>query len=330
MPTFEKPNDKMKSAYENVRALTCHKKRLSEVKIAVFAVYAKRDKDDEPRGEALSRNGDPILGKIRIMSLEDRFAGTADVRVLLHGDRWGRVTAAMQRSVIDDCLTRIEVVMQDNKPKLDDIGRPKLRKRAWSFQLCGFHEVAERHGAASVEVYNFRVLFDEHGQTYLPWLDDDDSTRANVLVLAPMQKKPKAVGSGDGTHKRGSLGTKLLRERLQHIDEPATLLAVAQLEFGSKPRKGVVAALKDRVLELKGILLDFNAIEKGRTPSIDLDLAAAVLVTSPAKLDIEILDSLVPDVLDLQVLKGILDDEGDEDPREHVLEVVNQRIRELS
>lgn len=328
MPTFEQPNDKMKTAFDKVRALDCHQERLAEVKIVVLAAYAKRDKDDEPRGEALARNGDPILGMIRIMSLEDRSDGSADVRVLLHGDRWGQLSASMQRSVVDDCLMRIEVMMQDGKSKLDELGRPKLRKRKWGFQLCGFHEVAERHGKSSIEVHNFRVLFDEHGQTYLPWFDDDEPL-AKILELAP-RRKPMAAVSGDGTHKRGSLAAKPLRDRLQHIDGPATLLAVAQLEFGSKPRKGVVAALKDRVLELKGILRDFNAVEKGQTPSVELDLAAAVLVTSPAKLSTEILDSLVPECRDAKVLGWILDDEGDDAPREHVLEVVNRRIRELS
>jgi len=189
MPTYEDPNEKMQRAYEKVRAFPCHNERLAEVEISVLAVYATRDKDDEPRGEALSSNKRPVLGKIRITTLEDRNDGTADVRLLLHGDRWGRLSAPMQRAVIDDCLTRIEVLQEDGKPKLDDAGRPKLRKRDWDFVLCGFHEVAERHGKSSVEVHNFRVLFtSEEGQLYMPWFDGDDPPD-NVLAITPKPKK---------------------------------------------------------------------------------------------------------------------------------------------
>lgn len=330
MPTYEDPNEKMQRAYEKVRAFPCHKERLAEVEISVLAVYATRDKDDEPRGEALSDGDRPVLGRVKITTLEDRNDGAADARILLHGDRWGRISAPMQRAILDNCLTRIEVMMQDGKPKLDDAGRPKLRKRKYDFVLRGFHEVAERHGKSSLEVHNFRVLLlGEHGQYYMPWLDDD-APPDNVLAVAPKKKKTVAVAAADGGYARGTLPSTGLCTHIEHLDAAATVLGVAQLELQSKkPRETVVKAIKSRVLELT-ILPHYIAIEKGQPPAIELDLAAAVLVTTRAKPPIDLLDQMVPECRDVKVLGWVLEGEGDEEPREAVLEVVNRRIRELS
>jgi len=334
MPTFEDPSNTMEDAFQAVRALDCHRERLAAVKIAVFSAHASRDDDDEPRGEALARNGVPILGKIRISSLEDRAEGMADVRVLLNGDRWGQLSAAMQRAVVDSCLTSIEVRQKDGAPLLDDEGRPKLQQRKWDFELVGFHEVAVRNGASSVEVHNFQVLFDEHGQTYLPLLAPDERP-VNYLATAPKRTRTKAkeITKGSGsTHERGPLASAPLVARISHLTSPATILAVAKLELAKKPRGPVIKEIKARVLEL-AILPAFIRVEKGedqQDPPLELDLDAAVLVTSPADLDISTLDRLVPECRDATVLGWILDDErAREEPRPEVAEVVERCLREL-
>jgi len=335
MPNFEDPNNKMEEAYESVRTLDCHRSRLEDVNIVVLAAYAKRDKDDEPRGEALARRGRPILGKIRITTTEDRAAQHGDVRIILNGDRWGQLSAPMQRAVIDDCLTQIEVLQEDGKTKVDDLGRPKLRKRKFDFEHCGFHEVAARHGKHSVEVHNFKVLFDKHGQTYLPHFEPDDRP-TDVLAVAPKRTRTraKAVSSGsDATHQRGPLATDPLRDRIAHLDQPATILGVAKLELAKKPRKGVIAAIKERVLKLT-LLPEYIRVEKGTEadePRVQLDLDAAVLVTSPAELDTDTLDRLVPGCCDTVVLGWVVDDERRrKEPRQEVIDVVEARIQDIA
>jgi hypothetical protein len=336
VPNYEDPSNKMEEAFEDVRNLDCHRERLSDVHIAVLAAYASKDEDDEPRGEALASRGRPILGMIRIMSTEDRAAGNADVRVVLNGDRWGQLSAPMQRGVIDDCLTQILVLKEDNTTKRDDLGRPKLKRRPWDFEHCGFHEVADRHGAHSVEVHNFKVLFDKHGQTYLPHFAPDDRP-VDYLAIAPKQTRTRAKeissgGSSDTVHQRGPLASKALIVSIERISSPATLLAVAKLELQKKPRAPVVKAIKDRVLEMT-LLMDYIRVEKGEDqhdPAIDLDLDAAVLVTSPAGLDIDTLDRLVGGCRDVMVLGWVLDDEQrQEEPRQEVVDVVEARLHDL-
>jgi hypothetical protein len=336
MPNFEDPSNKMEEAFEDVRALDCHRERLHDVNIAVLSAHASRDEDDEPRGEALASRGRPILGMIRIMSTEDRAAGNADVRVILNGDRWGQISAPMQRGVIDDCLTQIMVLQDDSGIKRDDLGRPKLRRRPWDFEHCGFHEVAERHGASSVEVHNFKVLFDKHGQIYLPHFAPDERP-VDYLQIAPKRTRTRAKeltvgGSSDTSYRRGPLASKALITRIERITSPATLLGVAKLELQKKPRKPVVKAIKDRVLGMT-LLMDYIRVEKGedqQAPAVELDLDAAVLVTSPSDLDMDALDRLVPGCRDATVLAWILDDEQlREEPRQEVVEVVEVRLQEL-
>jgi hypothetical protein len=336
MPNYEDPSNKMEEAFEDVRNFDAHRDRLKDVNIAVLAAYASRDEDNEPRGEALQSRGRPILGMIRIMSTEDRAAGNADVRVILNGDRWGQISGPMQRGVIDDCLTQIMVLKEDNVTKLDDLGRPKLRRRPWDFEHCGFHEVAERHGSHSVEVHNFKVLFDKHGQIYLPHFAPDDRPVDYLAITPkPTRTRAKAVTKGessDTTHQRGPLASKALIVSIERISSPATLLGVAKLELQKKPRAPVVKAIKDRVLEMT-LLMDYIRVEKGedrQDPAIDLDLDAAVLVTSPSDLDLDTLDRLVGGCRDVMVLGWVLDDEQRrEDPRQEVVEVVEARLHDL-
>jgi hypothetical protein len=329
MPTYQPPTNNMRTAFDDVRALDCHRERLADVTIAVKGVYASRDKDDLPRGEALSRDGDPILGKIRIMKEEDRSDGSADVRVLLHGDRWGQLSAGMQRAVIDICLTRIEVVEKDGKPALDGLYRPILRKRKWGYQHCGFVEVDERYGLSSPGVHNLRLFFNDHGQVYMPWLDEDPPDDFLSVPLRP-PKSAKPLPEGDTIYKRGKLAAKRLRERIeiQKIDALPTILGLVALELSERPRDDVIGALEAKIREHRA-LPDYVAIEKGKKPSVEPDLAAATLLTMTKKeATLDMLDRLVPECLDAQVLASVAEGEGDS-PREEVLEVINRRIREL-
>jgi hypothetical protein len=224
----------------------------------------------------------------------------------------------------------IEVRQKDGTPIRDDLGRPKLQQRPFDFEISGYHDVAARHGASSVEVHNFRVLFDENGQTYLPHFAPDDRP-VNYLQIAPKRTKTRAKdltsgGSSDGSYQRGPLAAAALIARIDSVS-PATLVAVLKLELAKTPRKAVVKAIKDRLIGMAR-LQDFIRVEKGedqQAPALDLDLDAAVLVTSPDDLDMDTLDRLVPGCRDSTVLGWLLVDEQ----RQEVVEVVEARLEEL-
>jgi hypothetical protein len=51
---------------------------------------------------------------------------------------------------------------------MDDLGRPKLRMRKHDINFGWFNQVAKRHGSASQERIQARMILDEAGQFYWP------------------------------------------------------------------------------------------------------------------------------------------------------------------
>lgn len=335
MPTYYRnPTNNMLTAFETVRAYDCHAMRLKDVSIVVKSVVSE-DKEGDLVGDPLKLpNGQPVLGKISITSLEERSSSPepVDVRVLLNGNRWGGLTTGEQNYVIDTCLTRIDVQIEDGRTKRDDLDRPVLKKKPWGYLFCGFDEVDGRHGVSSIGAQAIARHVGKHGQLYMTWLDTPPPEDF-MPIPAKRPKRPNAAikdGEPD-EYARGKLSARRVAERVEELTELATMLGVLQLEFAASPkgpRDEVDKAIRAKIIRWTAIE-DYMAVRDGRTPSVEPDLAAGVLVTSKARPSLDLLDRTVPECRDALVLKFVLDDEGEDDPREEVLEVVNRRIREL-
>lgn len=163
MATYEKAKQPLHVLLEAVRAAH-HAERLEGVTFAVLMVHAEVDSTGAPKGFALKHHGMPAAAKVRIVSLRDRAHGLADVEIQIDGDRWPKWSKATQRAILDHELTHLLRGKGE-----DDLGRPKLKIRDHDFQVGWFHEVAERHGKASVEVNQARVLATEYGKVYFGW-----------------------------------------------------------------------------------------------------------------------------------------------------------------
>lgn len=123
------------------------------VSITGLFVYAAKNKDGEPVGNALSHGGYPASATIRITSLAERRMGLGDAVLMIDGDSWKEEPTARRVAIIDHELTHLEP-----KPgkrgigvQMDDLGRPKLMMRLHDFHFGGFHEVAVRNHESSVE-----------------------------------------------------------------------------------------------------------------------------------------------------------------------------------
>lgn len=106
-----------------------------------------------PDGPALTKGGWPCKALVKINSLRDRVAGLSDCLILLDEDGWREWSAKHQLAVMDHEL--FHVLVCRNKVgaiKYDDANRPKLKLRPHDFECTGFHAIARRHGAHSVEV----------------------------------------------------------------------------------------------------------------------------------------------------------------------------------
>lgn len=127
-----------------------------EVSFTYLFAYAPRDKNGEPKGDALkSGSGMALLAKVERTSLKNRVLGESDVTMLIDGDKWKNLQDNMKVALIDHELYHVLVKRdKDGHVVSDDIGRPVIKMRPHDWEITGFKAIAERYGDASVEVCN--------------------------------------------------------------------------------------------------------------------------------------------------------------------------------
>ena len=155
-----------------------HYNDLNEHDVTVDYVFAHApvDKDGVLTGPALSRRGHPLAGEIRITPGRDRALGIADAVMTLDGDRWPKFSDALRRALLDHELAHLELKRDATEAVMvDKGGRPKLSCRHHDYELGGFHEIAERHGANSFEVLGLAPVVQRQAQLLLPFFEHKDA-----------------------------------------------------------------------------------------------------------------------------------------------------------
>jgi hypothetical protein len=132
--------------------------------VTVDALFAF---DEEHSGPVLKHQGYGAAAVVRITPLRDRALGTADAVITIDRSTWIDLTAPQRDALVDHELQHLVWVVDDEgKPKSDGLGRPKLATRRHDHQLGWFDEIAQRHGEASFEVRQARVLLETGRQLY--------------------------------------------------------------------------------------------------------------------------------------------------------------------
>jgi hypothetical protein len=123
------------------------------VRVECFLVYGPRNKDGDQLGPAITVHGSEAAACIRITKLEERVSGRGDAVMWIDGDRCQKWSAQTLVAIIDHELEHLELVRDgDDKPILDDHGRPKLKIRPHDHDFGWFDAIAKRHGEYAVEV----------------------------------------------------------------------------------------------------------------------------------------------------------------------------------
>lgn len=128
--------------------------------------------DTESSLPVLNHQGYPAGAIVRITPLKDRALGMADATIVVDRAGWLALSARQRNALIDHELTHLEVKTEEEEgakdpvPVYDALGRPKLVMRKHDHQFGWFDEVAKRHGEASPEVRQARVLMEKSGQLY--------------------------------------------------------------------------------------------------------------------------------------------------------------------
>lgn len=169
----------------------------------------------------LRHHGADAAAIVRISPPRERAQGCADATITLRGTDWDRRSEATQDAILDHELTHLDVqtrpaafnprtgaleegALDGCMAKLDDDDRPKLKIKPHDHQFGWFESVAERHGAASLEVQQAQQLaVGTTGQVF--WLaalpgaptlaatgTDDDSTITLSVVGGPSVTLPQA------------------------------------------------------------------------------------------------------------------------------------------
>lgn len=144
-----------------------HHPELEQVTISALFVF-----DDESAVSVLKHQGYDAGAVVRITPLKDRALGVADATIVVDRCGWLALSQRQRDALIDHELTHLEIKtdeeegVDDPVPIFDALGRPKLLMRRHDHQFGWFDEVAKRHGQASPEVRQARVLMETSGQLY--------------------------------------------------------------------------------------------------------------------------------------------------------------------
>jgi hypothetical protein len=124
--------------------------------------------DTESSLPVLKHQGYPAGAVVRITPLKDRALGMADATIVVDRAGWLALSQRQRIALLDHELTHLERKIDKETGELvcDVLDRPKLGMRKHDHSFGWFDEVAQRHGEASPEVRQARVLMESSGQLY--------------------------------------------------------------------------------------------------------------------------------------------------------------------
>lgn len=140
-----------------------HHEELEGVTVSCLFVF-----DLEGTEAVLKHQGYPASAVIRITPTRDRALGMADANIVVDRATWMTLSARQRNALIDHELTHLERDVDEETEafQFDSLDRPRLSMRRHDHQFGWFDSIAERHGDASPEVRQAKVLMESSGQLY--------------------------------------------------------------------------------------------------------------------------------------------------------------------
>lgn len=171
MPTYQKCDG---SVAELAREILCEfptHKPILDARVQIDYIFAFPDYDDMgmAKNDAIRHHGCKALGLARRLKLKDRVMGRGDCEVLLDGHWWKEASRDERRAILDHELHHFIVKQSTHGVfERDDIGRPKIVLRHHDFEFGWFAVIAERHGLASQERQQAKIMMEQGGQFFWP------------------------------------------------------------------------------------------------------------------------------------------------------------------
>ncbi|MEA3210974.1 MAG: hypothetical protein QOE70_4031 [Chthoniobacter sp.] len=157
-------------------------------------MFISRNDDDEGVTPVLSHGGVPALALARVVGGKDRAKGCSDAEILIDRDRYNDCHPAQQDALLDHELQHFELATDKFGAPTHDAGyRPKLKLRPHDYDFGWFECVARRHGMASFEVQQAKVMMDESGEVLFPFMHSMESSPVPLPISTPLQAAPEVV-----------------------------------------------------------------------------------------------------------------------------------------
>jgi hypothetical protein len=168
--TFDRANEETVNLMNSVRDEFHRELGEYGVQIGLIMAYGPKDDDGNVKKPALSKNGTPCAGQVRIVGLKDRLLKDLDVEIILDGDYWVLIDEPKKRAILDHELEHIVPVLDKKSGKiaLDDLDRPKLKLKKDDIIYWGISTIAARHGLNSQEVICYSQLNNNYGPVLNP------------------------------------------------------------------------------------------------------------------------------------------------------------------
>lgn len=142
--------------------------------------------NDDPDAHALTLNGYPCAAVVRIIDPKGRTMGRGDAEIVIDEARYLPMTDPEKDALLDHEIYHIELQLGKNdRVKLDENGRPKLKLRKHDYQFGWFEEIAKRHAAASMEIKQATRLFLAEKQTFFAFAMDTDLRQRLEMTTTP-------------------------------------------------------------------------------------------------------------------------------------------------
>jgi hypothetical protein len=118
----------------------------------------------------LKHHGYNAAAVVKVKSLADRAAGSADARIVVDGDGWEEWDRKRRQAVIDHELEHLEPQYDDGgELKRDDLGRPKLKLKLHDWHIGGFECIAQRNKEHALEAQQLARTWAGAKQLELDW-----------------------------------------------------------------------------------------------------------------------------------------------------------------
>lgn len=145
---------------------------LTGVTVAALFIF-----NSEATEAVLKHQGYPAAAVCRITPIRERALGMADASIVVDRSSWLALSQRQRDALIDHELTHLMRSLNDDTGafEFDSLDRPKLNMRRHDRQFGWFDQIAQRHGQASYEVKQARMLMEQSGQLYFDFAAEQEA-----------------------------------------------------------------------------------------------------------------------------------------------------------